>query len=137
MIYHMIYIIYPEDILTESTSLKLDEDAHSADFEIVELILNFFLNQISFSPEILKILITYLLTNIQRKQHLAFTLLNWEELAPHLLKVLDSMPEALNICSYLVKRAPTRVCSFDYLWRFLRYSNLAPDQSFESQIIKF
>ena len=95
-------------------------DGHSADFQIIELILDFFLKQVAFSHDVLKILVKYLLANIQRKKHLSYFLLNWKTLAPYLLKVLDSMPEAMRMCVFLVRRAPTRVCTFDLLWGYLR-----------------
>jgi len=95
-------------------------DGHSADFQIIELILDFFLKQVVFSPDILKIFVKYLLTNIQRKKHLSYILLKWKTLAPNLLKVLDSMPEAMRMCSVLVRRAPTRLCTFDFFWEYLR-----------------
>ena len=95
-------------------------DGHSADFQIIKLILDFFLKQVVFSPDILKILVKYLLTNIQRKKHLSYVLLNWETLGPSLLKVLDLMPEAMRMCVFLVRRAPTRICTFDLFWKYLR-----------------
>jgi len=95
-------------------------DGHSADFQIIELILDFLLKQVVFSPDILKILVKYLLANIHRKKHLSYILLKWEILAPNLLKELDSMPEAMRMCVFLVRRAPTRLCTFDSFWRLLR-----------------